>query len=110
MDKLIYFLVIWLQIFLVTAQTVAQNPASEYIVLQKEFATGWNTWNYRSLLSHVLLPEGFTLNLGFKDYLNKDVLNETMLGYGQAEIRMGAHAWDGSYTCVQIDWTDLHLS
>ena len=34
-----------------------------YEALQKRLAQGWNTWNTRSVLSHVLLPEGFALNL-----------------------------------------------
>ncbi|MGK7395551.1 MAG: MGH1-like glycoside hydrolase domain-containing protein [Candidatus Cyclobacteriaceae bacterium M3_2C_046] len=83
--------------------------AAKYQIMQEQFARGWNTWNYRSLLSHVRLPEGLTINLGFKDYLNKDILRETMLGYGPADVRMGPHAWDGSYTSVQIQWTDLEF-
>jgi hypothetical protein len=33
-----------------------------------DFGTGWNTWNVRSVLSHVLLPEAFTISLGLKVY------------------------------------------
>lgn len=86
-----------------------KTATEKYQEMQQYFASGWNTWNYRSLLSHVMLPEGLTINLGFKDYLNKDILRETMLGYGPADVRMGAHAWDGSYTAVQIKWTDLEF-
>ena len=40
----------------------------EYAELKSQLARGWNTWNTRSVLSHVLLPEGFAVNLGFKEY------------------------------------------
>ncbi len=98
-----------LLVLLALAHPLIADPVDQYYELQNEFASGWNTWNYRSLLSHVLMPEGFAVNLGFKDYLNKDVLTETMLGYGPAQVRMGAHAWDGSYTSVKITWTDLEF-
>jgi len=84
-------------------------PAEKYEAMQNDFATGWNTWNYRSLFSHVLLPHGLTVNLGFKDYLAREVLKETMLGVSPAEIRMGPHAWDGSYTSVDFTWEDLEF-
>ena len=41
---------------------------TEYQNLQTKLATGWNTFNTRSFISHVLLPHGFAINLGIKDY------------------------------------------
>jgi|GEM_PF-5549338 len=41
-----------------------------YAALQRRLARGWNTWNTRSVLSHVLLPAGFVLNLGIKEHRN----------------------------------------
>ena len=32
-----------------------------------ELATGWNTWDTNSVLSHVLFPEGLALNLKLLD-------------------------------------------
>jgi hypothetical protein len=39
---------------------------SEYLAIKQRLARGWNTWNTRSVLAHTLLPEGFALNLAFK--------------------------------------------
>lgn len=84
------------------------NPELKYEALQKEYGSGWNTWNFRSVFSHVMLPETFSINLGFKDYLNKDILTEAMLGYDREDLVMGPHAWDGSYTRVDIkNWSDI---
>ncbi len=35
-----------------------------YKDMQSRLARGWNTWNTRSVHSHVLLPEGLAINLG----------------------------------------------
>ena len=43
-----------------------ENPQAQYAKLKKELAVGWNTWNTRSVLSHVLLPSAFSLNLELK--------------------------------------------
>ncbi len=34
---------------------------SEYNQLRAELARGWNTWITRSVLSHVLLPDGLAI-------------------------------------------------
>jgi len=83
-------------------------PKQNYAALQESFCQGWNTWNYRSVTSHVLMPEAFAINLGMKDYLNKDVLKETMLGFDREDIVMGPHAYDGSYTQLIVNnWSDM---
>ena len=43
---------------------MTETPSATYQALQDSLAQGWNTWNTRSVLSHVLLPEGIALNLG----------------------------------------------
>jgi hypothetical protein len=72
-------------------------------------ARGWNTWNTRSVLSHVLLPEGFALDLGFKEYRNGLHLDSALIGRRPGEgfaeqVRPGAHAWDGRYTECTVTW------
>lgn len=39
-----------------------------YDQLRRSISRGWNTWNTRSMLSHVQLPSGFAINLGIKEY------------------------------------------
>ncbi len=41
--------------------------AEKYEDLMSRLATGWNTWHTYNALSHVLLPEGLSLNIGIKD-------------------------------------------
>src|SRR5665647_1956512 len=80
---------------------------SEYEALQQNLASGWNTWNTRSVLSHVLLPEGFALNLGLREYVYRRNLQEALIGkfgHEDAVIHPGPHAYDGSYTEVNLKW------
>lgn len=39
-----------------------------YQEMKKKYMNGWHTWNVRSVLSHVHMPDGFALNIGFKEY------------------------------------------
>src|SRR5512135_888452 len=85
---------------------------NEYETMQKNLAQGWNTWNTRSVLSHVLLPEGFALNLGIKEYAEAGYLKEALVGRrGQEDeqIHPGPHAWDGGYTELNLKWRGLEL-
>ncbi len=86
-----------------STKTYPDTPEGKYEKLQDEFATGWNTWNYRSVLSHVLMPQAFAINLGFKDYLNKDILNEAMLGFDREDLVMGPRTYNGSFTQVDLN-------
>jgi hypothetical protein len=72
----------------------------EYTNLLARLARGWNTWNTHSVLCHVLLPEGFALNLGFCLYGKRVVVTEAL--FGREDVRPGAHAYDGSYTQLTI--------
>ncbi len=82
---------------------------SEYKQLQKQLATGWNTWNTRSVLSHVKLPEGLAINIGFKSnsitsnrYLQESYLSEK--DPRPENIIPGYHSYDGSYTECTVQW------
>lgn len=85
----------------------------QYQKIHDKLATGWNTWNNRSVLSQVLLPEGFCINLAFKQHywLDEEYLEEALIGrYGKEveEIRPGPHAYDGSFTRLDIKWHYLN--
>ena len=105
--------------FILCDLVIAQNQSS-----QKETSTqeakamgmkliqGWNTWNTRSVLSQVLLPESFSINLAIKDH-SGNILEETLIGrdhYGSKErVIPGPHAYDGSYTELEFEWHNIKL-
>lgn len=68
---------------------------------------GWNTWNVRSVLSHARLPEGFAVSLGLKSYREGTCLREALIGRTAKDaeaIRPGPHAYDGSFTSLELTW------
>jgi len=82
---------------------------AEYRALQKRVASGWNTWNTNSVMSHVHLPDGFALTLGLKNSgtglrYQRDFFqaNETLKR--PEKIRLGPHADDGSYSELEMRW------
>ena len=87
-----------------------------------ELKSGWNTWNTRSVLSHVLLPESFAVSLGIKSYHSGHCLREPLIGRrdknnksGTAgpsnieSIMPGPHAYDGSFTSLELDWDGVQI-
>ena len=85
----------------------------KYTELKKKIASGWNTWNTRSVLSHVLLPEGFAINLGIKESKTNQVLKEALIGRladGSELIHPGGHSYDGSYTSLSLKWNGIGLN
>ncbi|MBQ4580219.1 MAG: hypothetical protein IJA83_06115 [Clostridia bacterium] len=89
----------------------------KYEMLKQQYLQGWHTWNVRSVLSHVHMPDGAALNLAFKEYREGHYLKETLVGrfvneYGRepAETAFpGAHAFDESYTEMSLSWCDLEI-
>ncbi|MET4082724.1 putative isomerase [Pedobacter sp. UYP30] len=101
-----------LSIFALHSYAQEQNPAQEYAKLKAELAVGWNTWNTRSVLSHVFLPDGLALNLELKDGQSGNVLKESLIGRrgeNVETIRPGLHSYDGSYTELTIEWKGINL-
>jgi hypothetical protein len=85
----------------------------EYLAIKERLARGWNTWNTRSVLSHSLLPEGFGINLAFKQvrWLDEPYLRDVLIGRAEEglRIRPGPHSLDGRYTRLEIEWEDLSV-
>ncbi|MBQ4159051.1 MAG: hypothetical protein IJD86_13060 [Clostridia bacterium] len=89
----------------------------DYEMMKKAFMKGFQTWNVRSVLSHVHMPSGFSLNLAFKEYSCGHYLKETLIGRFQGETgRMpaeqalpGLHAFDGSYTEMTVSWCGMEI-
>ena len=89
-----------------------ENPQEQYASLKKELAAGWNTWNTRSVLSHVLLPSAFSLNLELVDGATDSVLREALIGRrgeNVETVRPGLHSYDGAYTELTIEWRSIKV-
>jgi len=69
--------------------------------LQKKLKQGWNTWDVRSLATHVLLPDSFALRFALMDPDTRGYTGD--FGWGETE-RFGPHAPDGSYTCIDLKY------
>jgi hypothetical protein len=69
-----------------------------YDELRKQTNRGWNTWYSRSMTAHVLLPCGFCVWLGFKDFGNTALIRN--LKVGDHGLKPGSRTWDGSYTSL----------
>ena len=90
----------------------AIGDVPEYHAIQARLASGWNTWDSRSVLRYVLLPDGLAVNLGLKRhrYLEQSHLTEALIGKreeGAEVVRPGIRAVDGSYQRLEIAWRGL---
>lgn len=89
---------------------LAGARSAEYAKVQERLARGWNTWDVHSVATQVLLPEGLAIHVGMKhnSTLNGDAfLGDALIGSlepGAPVVTPGSHAWDGSYTQVDIAW------
>ena len=84
-----------------------------YADMKKAFQQGWHTWNNRSVLSHVHMPDGLALNLAFKEYADGQYLKETLIGrFGQQDEKVfpGPHAFDETYTCLSLQWRSMEIT
>ena len=84
----------------------------QYDELKRKIAAGWNTWNTRSVLSYVHLPEGIAVNLMIKEFKTNCVLQEALIGrFGDEDekIHPGGHAYNGSYTSLNLKWKDMEF-
>ena len=82
----------------------------KYLEMKKENFRGFQTWNVRSVLSHVDMETGFAVNVCLKDAAMGHYLKETLIGRFGAEDEVAvpeAHAWDGSYTSVKVSFNNI---
>ena len=95
---------------------------------KKALMNGWQTWNSRSVLSHVMMPEGLGINLGLKDYKEPGLLDAALIGSDvvsgrskdveaqphamaqAASVTPYAHAYDNSFTELKLEWFDNTLN
>ena len=96
----------------ITSAKQSRFKFDEYQQIQNSIQTGWNTWNTSSVIQHVLLPQGFAINLAFKQhyFLEEKYLREVLIGRrsDNAEyVRPGAHTLNGSYTSLGLKWEEV---
>lgn len=101
-------------LLLFTHILAAQTPQAQYDSLQNKLARGWNTWNTQSVLSHVLLPEGLALNICLLDtrITGERYLREAYISQKSKRpetITPGLHAYDGSYTELELEWNNARI-
>ena len=82
----------------------------EYSEIQKRLGRGWNTWDVQSVTTHVLLPDGLAVRVGFLDKTREngeDFLATALIGRlnkNAEQIFPGPHTYDGSYTDLTLTW------
>ncbi len=89
------------------SQSVNRNiKTPEYKELQKRFCTGWNTWYNNSVVSQVLLPEGFSINLGFGTRGGSDCWRD-ITDYKDGVVTLGLRSDNGEYTSLSLKYMDV---
>lgn len=83
-----------------------ETPEQRYDKLQKEIAKGWNTWDTRSVLTHVYLPYAFAIDLNM---ISADAhrVNKFLIGNRDKDaplLQPGPHSYDGTYTKINVNW------
>jgi hypothetical protein len=81
----------------------------DFAELQKNMLKGFNTWYNNSVLTHVYMPNGIALSLGFKFLNTAKVLKEALIGrFGETDekIHPGPRSYDGGYTELTLSCGD----
>jgi hypothetical protein len=104
------------------------QPSGNGHALTTTRAQGWNTWDTRSVLNHVLMPEGLSLRLSFCHHGMLTMIEDTAFGpksvgatagvkladseiaARRVRVRPGPHALDGGYTALTVEMGDALVS
>ncbi|GAA1559041.1 hypothetical protein GCM10009804_14780 [Kribbella hippodromi] len=91
---------------------MTNESAAAYDRLQDELGRGWNTWDTRSVLTQVLLPDALGVSFGLKEYYRGTSLRTAQIGRrteGAETVTLGPHAYDGSYTETTVSWAGVTI-
>lgn len=83
----------------------------QYQAVQHSLAKGWNTWDTRSVLRHVLLPYGVAIDINLVSEDGERV-KDFFIGdrkKGAPQVRPGSHSYDGYYTDITACWKGLSV-
>ena len=113
-----YFLLLFVLLIISINGCVApetNNGKDTYNDVKAQLLSGWNTFNTWNSLSYVYMPSGFELAFDLKyqahnysGYLQHANFSENEKGRPQLSAK--AHAWDGSYTRIEVDWHKIHVA
>lgn len=95
-----------------SADTASTDPDTRYQSLKNELMQGWNTWDNRSIMTHVLLPEGLAVVLGLESDPGGAYSEHFFTGNrvpGTERVRTHAHTPDGSFTHFTMNWKNMDL-
>jgi len=84
---------------------------NNYEKMQQSIAQGWNTWDTRSVLRHVLLPYGAAVDINLIAS-DGERATDFFIGNRRAnspQMRPGAHSYDGSYTDITAIWKGMNV-
>lgn len=115
MKKLIFLLPLFFlgcNIFEKKPENNQLSPEQKYDNLKTSLIEGWNTWDNRSILTHVHLPEGMGIILSLKDSNTGQVLEHAFTGNsvpGTEKVETIAHSPDGSYTDHKLHWKSISI-
>ncbi len=88
------------------------SPALKYEQLQQELQKGWNTWDNRSIMTQVLLPDGWAIILHLENKKSGDTLKLAFPGNrvkNSEKVKTIAHTPDGSYTDFTLKWQGIEM-
>jgi putative isomerase len=115
-----YFKVALLFAFIFLAETTFAQPiqrdirTTEYRQLQEKLCQGWNTWYNNSVITHVLLPESFSINLCLATSDNRNFLKEvnkaSEIANRPEKVLLGLRSDDGSYISLKLEYQGIDLS
>lgn len=102
-------------LFFACQQEKRPNFISEYDQIKEQLISGWNTFNTWNSLSYVHMPEGFEIAFdlkyqghNFSGYMQRANFIEGS-DHDTPKLRALAHAWDGSYTRIAVDWAYVNV-
>jgi putative isomerase len=81
----------------------------KYEEMQLSLAKGWNTWDTRSVLRHVLLPYGAAIDISLVS-ADGQRYHDYFIGKrdeGAAQAHPGMHTYDGYYTNISASWSGV---
>lgn len=87
------------------------SARQKYEEMQRSIAKGWNTWDTRSVLRHVLLPYGVAVDINLIAS-DGERMNHFFIGdrkKGSAQMRPGTHSYNGYYTDITALWNGVAL-
>lgn len=103
-----------LVLLLLGSSAKASTPKADslYTALQHHLAQGWNTWDVRSVLTHVYMPYAFAIDLNLVDAQGKRI-NRFLIGdrgKDAPRLKPYSHTYDGYYTKISVAWHGHHFT